>query len=155
MQKKVTENISQDTDCLEFLYKLQYSDVVDDNFQIEETDGVKVMVHHPKDVLPKEEFKACRRYQSCAYNSLNNTLVREGISYVEGYIYFGKFMIPFAINKTPEGEYFDATRRKKEPYEFLVMKEYSKDEIIRIHGAAGMSYLIMGTATKVLSSPNK
>lgn len=119
---------------------------------LNETEVDKVMVYPAKKVLTEEELNNCHRDPSSAYNACFNTLVREGTSYVEGYIPYngGRLMLPFAVNKTPDGRYFDSSSAQEEPFEFFVKREYTKEEIINIHGTARMSFLTIGDDWKIL-----
>lgn len=119
---------------------------------LNESEVVKVMVYPAKKVLTEEELNNCHRDPSSAYNACFNTLVREGTSYVEGYIPYngGRLMLPFAVNKTPDGRYFDSSSAQEEPFEFFVKREYTKEEIINIHGTARMSFLTIGDDWKIL-----
>ena len=121
---------------------------------LKETEVVKVMVHPAKDVLTKQELDKCYSDSSSAYTSCFNTLVRNGTTYVEGYIPYGdgRLLMPFAVNKTSDGRYFDSSLARKEPFEFFVKKEYTTEEIFHIHGTARMSYLTIGNDPKILQS---
>lgn len=125
---------------------------IEENSRLKETDVEKVMVYPAKKVLTEEELNNCHRDPSSAYNACFNTLVREGTSYVEGYIPYngGRLMLPFAVNKTPDGRYFDSSLAQKEPFEFFVKREYTKEEIFNIHGTARMSFLTIGDDWKIL-----
>ncbi len=125
---------------------------IQENSRLKETDVEKVMVYPAKDVLTEDESNSCYKDSSCTYNACFNTLVREGTTYVEGYIPYdgGRLMLPFAVNKTSDGKYFDSSLAKGEPFEFYVKREYTKEEIFNIHGTARMSFLTIGDDWKIL-----
>ena len=140
--------------------KMQFGKKSDDSqfSGLNENDVVKVTVYPARDVLNIQELLDCYSRPSSAYNSCFNTLVRKGTTYVEGYIPFGngRLLMPFAVNKTSDGRYFDTSLEQDEPFEFFVKREYSKEEIFHIHGTARMSYLTIGNEPKYLQpSSNK
>lgn len=100
-----------------------------------------VTVYPAKDILTEQELLECKNVPNkCHYNAAFNSDERNGVMYVEGYI--EESGVAHAVNKTPDGKYFDIMTNN--PYQFIPVKEYTSSEIMTIHRTMGRSFLTIG-----------
>lgn len=109
---------------------------------IEYKDEKTVTVKPASEVLTAEEMaKAKKKAHNCHYNAAFNALFFD-CAYIEGYVKG----IPHAVNRLADGTYFCATLKRE--FEFLPVREFTAQEIMDIHRAAGCSFLTIGNEWK-------